>query len=484
VSAARWIGAVLGIAVGLDSVRAACAAPLGLEEVVASVERSYPAIAAARKDQDIADADVLSADGAFDPTLKARGGVNAGYYDYGRLDISVEQPTPLWGASFVGGWRLGRGFASPSVSSYDGIPTYYGNLATFDAGEVRAGVSVPLWRNGPTDRRRATQRRAELGRDVAGWSTEQQRIDAVRAGSQRYWEWVAAGRRLAIASELREIAASRDAALAERVRRGDLPAYEREENRRAVVQREGAVVAASRALAQASIELSMFFRADSGEPLLVAAARLPSELPDTEAVSPRGVEADVAKAVAARPELQRLGVQRAQIEVEWEFAQNQLAPGIDLSVIASKDLGDATAGLSPKLGTPTLEAGLTFELPIPNRANRGRVNAAVASASKLDEQTRLVRDRIVADVRDSRSAIDAARERVVLARREIDVTTSLEASERARFDLGESTLLIVNLREQATAEARLRAVDALTDFHRAVASYRAAMGSGLPRGTK
>ena len=343
---------------------------------------------------------------------------------------------------------------------------------------------MPLWRNGPTDRRRATQRRAELGRDVAGWSTEQQRIDAVRAGSQRYWEWVAAGRRLAIATELREIAASRDAALAERVRRGDLPAYEREENRRAVVQREGAVVAASRALAQASIELSMFFRADSGEPLLVAAARLPSELPDTEAVSPRGVEADVAKAVAARPELQRLGVQRAQIEVEREFAQNQLAPGIDLSVIASKDLGDATAGLSPKLGTPTLEAGLTFELPIPNRANRGRVNAAVASASKLDEQTRLVRDRIVADVRDSRSAIDAARERVVLARREIDVTTSLEASERARFDLGESTLLIVNLREQATAEARLRAVDALTDFHRAVASYRAAMGSGLPRGTK
>jgi hypothetical protein len=50
----------------------------------------------------------------------------------------------------------------------------------------------------------------------------------------------------------------------------------------------------------------------------------------------------------------------------------------------------------------------------------------------------------------------------------------VEAAERTNFDLGNSTILAVNLREQASAEAASREVDARADFHRAVAAYLAA----------
>ena len=79
-------------------------------------------------------------------------------------------------------------------------------------------------------------------------------------------------------------------------------------------------------------------------------------------------------------------------------------------------------------------------------------------------------------MRDALSALRAARTRVQVARRELEVARRLEAAERSRFELGEGTLLLVNLREQASTEAALREVDALADFHRAMASYRAATG--------
>jgi outer membrane protein, heavy metal efflux system len=48
-----------------------------------------------------------------------------------------------------------------------------------------------------------------------------------------------------------------------------------------------------------------------------------------------------------------------------------------------------------------------------------------------------------------------------------------EQGEQSRFGLGESTLRLANLREQATVDAALREVDALAYDHRA-AAYRAA----------
>jgi outer membrane protein TolC len=78
------------------------------------------------------------------------------------------------------------------------------------------------------------------------------------------------------------------------------------------------------------------------------------------------------------------------------------------------------------------------------------------------------------EVRDALSALEAARQRVEVARRELRLARELEQAEWSRFGLGESTLLFVNLREQTTAEASVREVDALSDYHKAVASLRAA----------
>jgi outer membrane protein TolC len=436
--------------------------PLALSMVLESTER-HPSLEAARTDLAAARGELLASAGLFDPTLRARA-ANApvGYYSQSRLDAQLEWPTSVWGATVFGGYRLGRGSFAP----------YDGKLETNELGEWRAGLSVPVWRNGPIDRRRAALARAEQGLTAAEGALEVERLGLYRQAVQRYWGWAAAGRRLAVAEALLGVAVRRDADLARSVSAGAVAPVERLENQRAVFQREAQLVQARQALAQAAVELSLFWRYPGHAPVVPSEAALPDALPDPVAVDAARLARDLETAVANRPELRRLEAQRAQAEIERRFAENQLAPGVDLSLVGSQDQGPG----SPARAPGELEAGIGLEWPILNRQPRGRLEAAEAASARLAAQQRLQAERVRAETLTAQAELSGAVARVAIARRELATARRLEALERERFRLGESTLLIVNLREQATAETAMREIDALADAQRAQAAYHLALG--------
>lgn len=461
----RWCSA-FAVAILVEATPAS-ATELALDEVVRSVTTTFPLLRAAEKDKALAAADQLSAEGGFDPSLRVYGtAIPYGGYPSERLNVTVDQPTAIGGSRFFGGWRFGQGSFAP----------YDGKYETGDYGEARVGAQIPLWRDLPIDRRRAGLKKAEIGISVAKLSVEEQTLLVVRAASIRYWDWVAAGRKLAISRDLLQMATARDAQLALRVDRGDLPAYERAENLRVMHQREAQVVAAERSLQNAAIELSLYLRDPGGVALTPDPSRLPTALPPPEATRLPVAEQAQADALARRPEPRRLQALSRQAEVDLALAENQKKPAVDLFVLGAKDLGPAP----PKIAPWELEVSLLVDIPILNRVQEGRRRAAEAQLGKLSEQARFAKERVSADVRDAVSALAMARERAAAIRREVDAARGLVESERERFALGESSLLVVNLREQAFAEAELREVDAIADHHRGVAALRAAVGGTGP----
>lgn len=441
------------------------AAPLTLAQVLANVERSFPQLKLAELERAVADAELLSAEGGFDVSWKTKGTLlPVSYYESVRLESVLEAPTALWGTTAFAGWRLGRGE----------FPVYEGKSQTLEYGEVRAGVHVPLWRNGPIDRRRTTLGRSELAREIASLNVTGQRVEVARMATLRYWTWVAAGQRLSVAQDLLRIAVEREAGIAERVAQGDLAAYERIDNARAIEQRRAQVAAAARGVEQAAIDLSLLLRDPQGRPLTPAAESLPAALPEP---GPRGsvLASDLATAKERRVELRRFALHAKSSELEHAFAKNQLRPAIDLQLAGAADLGGSMRS-RPDLSQPVLELSLSIELPLQTRLMRGRAQAASAQAARARVQLGYADDVISAEVRDAHSALRAASERIEATQREVAFARSLEAGERTRFDQGDSHLLMVNLREQQTAEARLREIDALLDYQRASAALNAARG--------
>ncbi len=449
------------LATSLPVTTSTTASALSLGEVLSSADALFPSLTAARADVDAAAGDVLAADGAFDPLWKTSAtGVPVSGYPQVRVDSVIEAPTPLWGARFFGGYRYGVGK----------FQTYYGGRETWTGGELRAGAAVPILRNGPIDRRRANQARAELAREIAGLSFEQQRIELARMASVRYWEWVAAGQRREITRSLLKIAVERNKQLESRAGVGDVARFDQQDNLRALVQREALVVSAQRSLEQASFELSLYLRDDEGNPLMPADAQLPTALGEPvalEAPSPTEV-------LQRRPDYQRLLNQKKQAEVELRFAKNQLLPALDIAGVVSQDLGMSPRPEADSLGKTEVEVSALLEVPLLYRAPMGRMRAAEATLTRVNAQLRLASDRVSVDLRDAKSAMDAAGQRIEWARQEVEVSLKLENGERTRFDLGDSTQLFVNMREQTTVEARLREVDAVLDAQRARANMLAA----------
>lgn len=88
----------------------------------------------------------------------------------------------------------------------------------------------------------------------------------------------------------------------------------------------------------------------------------------------------------------------------------------------------------------------------------------------------MARDVVALELRDAHSALVAAHARVALAREQLSAAHELELAQRSRFRLGDSTLLLVNLREQAATDAALQELEALGEYHRAQVDLRAAAG--------
>jgi outer membrane protein, heavy metal efflux system len=86
-------------------------------------------------------------------------------------------------------------------------------------------------------------------------------------------------------------------------------------------------------------------------------------------------------------------------------------------------------------------------------------------------------------VRDAYSAVVTAHKRAEVIREEVQTTKRVEDGERTRFDLGDTNLFTLNLRELATAEAEIREVNAYADYYRAYALYELSIAHALSKAT-
>lgn len=443
--------------------------PLTLAEVLESAGRSFPLLLAIQQERAIAAGQRLSAEGAFDLGVQFRGSLQDGTFEGNRLDLGLSQPTTFYGTTLLGGYRLGRG----------DFPVYYGDRLTAEGGELRGAVQVPLLRDGPIDRRRATLRQAQIAQSLAEPAVQRARIDVLRSAARAYWNWAAAGEQYQVAAALLQLARDRQAGFEEQFRLGQVAEFVVVDNRRLIYEREGALLAAERRWQQAAFELSLYLRDEEGNPVIPPATRLPGTLLREPPMPPRTEQLaeDVQTAFRTRPELVRFQLLKERAAVDLRLAENQTLPGLNFQLAGAQDAGagkQATGIFAPDRSV--LEGSLLFDVPLQRRDAQGRIRSAQATLAQLLAQERYAQDQIRVEVQDAVSALDRTYQRWLRARDEQRVAEQVAQLERERFRLGQSTLLEVNLRELAAAGAQAKVIDAAADYARAMADHRAALG--------
>ncbi|MEZ6073658.1 MAG: TolC family protein [Pirellulales bacterium] len=412
--------------------------------------------------------------GAFDHKLELESvSQPLDFYENYRSLVGVKRET-MWGGEVFAGYRIGRGYFEP----------WYLERETNKGGEFKAGITAPLVGDRWIDENRSQLWQAQLERRRVEPMIYGQVIQYVRDGSVAYWNWVAAGANQRIAQGLLDLAVERNKGLKAQVEAQEKAPIDLVDNRRMIVSRESKLIEAQRKLQQAAVKLSLFYRTAAGEPLLADQSLLPKDvismdIHDVGASITRLRTDDIQLALSQRPELAELQIVRQQLDVAERQARNETLPNVDGGLLVSQDVGAPTSPKKDK-SQLKLEAMLTVSVPVERRKATGKIRSLRAKLAQVSAKNQFAADKVVAEVRFASAALDAARERLAWAAESYKLALEMQNAEKERFNLGQSTLFNLNIREEQTAAAAAGRVDALYEYAVAKADYIAALGFDRP----
>ncbi len=438
---------------------------LTLDEVIHSVQHHYPMLRQVVAERAIAAGELLAAASPYDLLLAAESiSQPVGFYENYRHGAALKQNLVCGGSVFAG-YRVGRGEFEP----------WYQELVTNEGGEFKAGAVVPLAQGRAIDKYRAGLWTAELAQATVEPAIRRELLLFVQQASIAYWNWVAAGELRRVAKELVEIANQRNAWLREQVDAGDLPRIDLVDNERLILSRQVKLVEAEQKLQEAAVKLSLFWRVATGQPSVPPPEALPRGFPIPEELSATVMPAEIQHALNRRPELEELQLLRDRANVELAWARNQMLPELDVSVAGSQDVGEPA---SPKRDKSPLvmEAAVDFAMPLQRRAAVGKLRATEGKLAQISAKQQMTTDKICTELAAAKIAVAAAYERYQRAQRSLELTREMELAEQEAFAAGQSNLLMVNLREQQTADAGAVVAITLQEYFVALALWRTAFG--------
>jgi outer membrane protein TolC len=272
-------------------------------------------------------------------------------------------------------------------------------------------------------------------------------------------------------TRLFKVANERDKQIGERVKRGDLPEFDRTDNQRAVLQRQQQLLTAERQVKAAEFQLALFYRDSNSQPIDIGGFKSLGRIPQPLFIAESVVDTPVQEALAARPEFKSIAGQREQNQLELRLARNQILPRLDLRVFAARDYGQGDENRQEA----ELKGGFRIEVPLRTRTQQGRLDFYEAKQRKLDFTETFLKERIRADVQDALNGVQVARQKVQVAVQEVKAAKELADGELTRFNFGDSNLIFVNLREQNFADAEVREIEALQDYQKAFVSFEATL---------
>lgn len=409
------------------------------------------------------DATVLMARGSFDP--KAGTTLDQKYFDgktyYDQLNAGLKIPT-WFGAELKAGFEQNTGVY---LDSEDLTPA---------AGLWYAGVSLPLAQGLIIDERRKTLRQAQIFRQSTAAEQQLQLNDLLYDAAQAYWNWHQAWNNKNVYTAALNVARQRFDGIKRSAAAGDRPYIDTLEAGIQVQDRQLLLQQVTLELLQRKLELENFLWTPQNEPLELSDAVIPERITGVTAlpVINTVIRQKIDSICGVHPAVLLYNYKIDGLLLEQRFKRDKLKPVINLNYNPLSNAGEAIAAYNPS----NYKWGLTVGMPLLLRKERGdlALTRLKISDTRYDLQYKQLelRNKIELQL----NAIQVTRDQVALYTGTVNDYEKLVAAERRMFDAGESSLFMVNAREQSFFNAQLKLNELIAKNNKAYAASLYAAG--------
>lgn len=415
------------------------------QDVAKSVLTNFSLIQEAELKAESAKGELTAAEGAFDHKLifKSRNRIED-KYDNQYFETTLERQTAFGGTSLVAGHRQGLGH----------FPAYDGKYRTSGAGEIFAGLSVPILRNFKTDEFRTNLKIKQLEKKQAELEASQKKMVYLHKALSLYYKWILETQKLKINKNILELALKRHDMIERKYKAGDVERIKVTDNQRAIDKRSGEIIKNEIELNKVRAQLAIYLRDQQGNPVSIPFESNP------EFILQKDEQLLTSTDISHNPQLKILDLERDKFKLESIFYDQSELPGLNLELLGAKELSS-----NDPYDPERLQVAVKFDFPLENRKAEGKNVSYNYKVLAIEKNKQYLESELFQQLSFFIKASYDSKTRWGITTKEFEATIKMAEAEKQRWSQGASDLFVVNLREQDVADVDIRRWTALYDYH-------------------
>lgn len=436
----------------------------GPERFFTAVARFHPLVRQANLLQTMAERELQTSRGQFDPKIGAmfnrKSFEGKDYYNLFNPELKI----PTWpGLDVKAGFERNVG---NNVSS---------EIVTPKTGLQYLGLGIPVGQGLWTDARRTSLKQARIGIQLAEAERQKEVNKILFYAAKDYWDWYFYHEQLQLAELAYRLARERFLAVRERVKIGEEAPIDSVEAKIFFQDRQVMLLQARVEERNARLMLSSYLWSEDSQPVELPDGAKPNVSWSAIPLINDSLVSQLKETAAKNhPELLKINAKIRQLDLERKLAQEMLKPQlnvhyswlsrVDNSVWATQDIDR------------NYKLGFDFGIPLLLRKERGKLGMVKTKVlqAKLDllQIDRNIRIEIQTNYNDLKNL-----ENLLLLQKEmVDNYQRLRDGELKKFNNGESSLFLINSREQKLIEAKVKAASFQAKYQKEKAALLYASG--------
>ena len=411
-------------------------------EFLGYVKKYHPLVKQADLKLSEAQANLMQARGAFDPKIEV---------DFNEKQFKDNQYYSILNSSF----KIPTWYGIELKAGFDNSEGIYVNPENTlpNSGLTSFGISVPVGQGLFINQRMADLRKAKIARNLNVAERNLQAVEVIYEASVSYVNWKRSYDEVKLYETYLENALIRYNGVSKLIEEGDKPAIDSVEAGIAVKTRRLNLEDAKLKLTKAKLELSNYLWLENNIPLelndnLFPDATLSKTIKEVLQINELGtIDLD------NHPKIQALDAKIALLKVDRKLKANALLPKLDLSYNYLSE-----PSYIDNYRFEDYKIGVNFSFPIFLRKERGSLKLAYLKIQDSEFGLQLERKNLENKIKAQQQEITSLEKQREYIRKLIqDYNTLLNAEDRL-FEMGESSLFVINSRENTLVSSQINEI--------------------------